>query len=110
MGGELLDLSNLPRAGEVRSLFLKVEGVPSLEKCFREEPAGVALLEEREHVDSGPVLEGDIIVPEQRRSAGCADEERIEVEEPLPPDGPNVPRSEERRVGKECRSRWSPYH
>ena len=24
-------------------------------------------------------------------------------------NGP-VPRSEERRVGKECRSRWSPYH
>ena len=23
---------------------------------------------------------------------------------------PNVERSEERRVGKECRSRWSPYH
>ena len=23
---------------------------------------------------------------------------------------PDVPRSEERRVGKECRSRWSPYH
>src|SRR2546425_2828090 len=23
---------------------------------------------------------------------------------------PTVPRSEERRVGKECRSRWSPYH
>ena len=22
----------------------------------------------------------------------------------------NVQRSEERRVGKECRSRWSPYH
>ena len=22
----------------------------------------------------------------------------------------NKPRSEERRVGKECRSRWSPYH
>ena len=22
----------------------------------------------------------------------------------------NVDRSEERRVGKECRSRWSPYH
>src|SRR2546430_15478389 len=26
------------------------------------------------------------------------------------PDGPVVRRSEERRVGKECRSRWSPYH
>ena len=23
---------------------------------------------------------------------------------------PNMKRSEERRVGKECRSRWSPYH
>jgi len=23
---------------------------------------------------------------------------------------PKLPRSEERRVGKECRSRWSPYH
>ena len=22
----------------------------------------------------------------------------------------SFPRSEERRVGKECRSRWSPYH
>ena len=22
----------------------------------------------------------------------------------------NIERSEERRVGKECRSRWSPYH
>ena len=25
-------------------------------------------------------------------------------------EGENIPRSEERRVGKECRSRWSPYH
>ena len=25
-------------------------------------------------------------------------------------DGRDLPRSEERRVGKECRSRWSPYH
>ena len=24
--------------------------------------------------------------------------------------GQTVTRSEERRVGKECRSRWSPYH
>ena len=25
-------------------------------------------------------------------------------------DGTTIYRSEERRVGKECRSRWSPYH
>src|SRR5437870_13275091 len=30
---------------------------------------------------------------------------------PLPPLGPpHLHRSEERRVGKECRSRWGPYH
>ena len=28
----------------------------------------------------------------------------------LPVADPDDPRSEERRVGKECRSRWSPYH
>src|SRR2546425_11763810 len=28
----------------------------------------------------------------------------------LPPDAISALRSEERRVGKECRSRWSPYH
>src|ERR1041385_4024524 len=28
----------------------------------------------------------------------------------LSKDNPRVIRSEERRVGKECRSRWSPYH
>ena len=27
-----------------------------------------------------------------------------------PEESPNNIRSEERRVGKECRSRWSPYH
>src|SRR5256885_13912475 len=36
-------------------------------------------------------------------------------EPPAPPPAapvpaPKAPRSEERRVGKECRSRWSPYH
>src|ERR1017187_383074 len=39
----------------------------------------------------------------QARYAGLVDAER-EIAEA------NYPRSEERRVGKECRSRWSPYH
>src|ERR1035437_3157081 len=30
--------------------------------------------------------------------------------EPGLPSGAPICRSEERRVGKECRSRWSPYH
>ena len=29
---------------------------------------------------------------------------------PLTYEPPSARRSEERRVGKECRSRWSPYH
>ena len=33
---------------------------------------------------------------------------KIELLESTDPEGPI--RSEERRVGKECRSRWSPYH
>ena len=36
--------------------------------------------------------------------AGCSSDGEDEV---TPKD---EPRSEERRVGKECRSRWSPYH
>ena len=57
----------------------------------------------------------------------CAEQKTrwYELTEPIP-DGPTtkmfqdlakrlgmvivLPRSEERRVGKECRSRWSPYH
>ena len=32
------------------------------------------------------------------------------TEKELDPHQMEDPRSEERRVGKECRSRWSPYH
>ena len=34
----------------------------------------------------------------------------VDVEEILVIAAPKENRSEERRVGKECRSRWSPYH
>ena len=54
--------------------------------------------------------------------AGCGStgdlEDSVGVQNSTAPTGPIapviaeslVPRSEERRVGKECRSRWSPYH
>src|SRR2546422_75686 len=35
---------------------------------------------------------------------------RVTLQLPVPEQAPLQPRSEERRVGKECRSRWSPYH
>ena len=34
----------------------------------------------------------------------------LTTEDPLPGCANRRARSEERRVGKECRSRWSPYH
>src|SRR2546430_13224335 len=33
-----------------------------------------------------------------------------QAQQPGGPDTDRAQRSEERRVGKECRSRWSPYH
>ena len=46
---------------------------------------------------------------------GCYKDEGLDVNGPagevtLPAPVYTIARSEERRVGKECRSRWSPYH
>src|SRR3989449_2514621 len=48
---------------------------------------------------------------ELRRARAVFDDVRRELLAERVPCDPEVPlRSEERRVGKECRSRWSPYH
>src|SRR3989449_11710104 len=53
-----------------------------------------------------------VCLPELFRSryfAQVEDAALFDLAEPVP--GPSTEaRSEERRVGKECRSRWSPYH
>ena len=41
---------------------------------------------------------------------GVADRIQSALQLDVPGQVPGVLRSEERRVGKECRSRWSPYH
>ena len=51
-----------------------------------------------------PAMMGDHMVLQQNSSVklwGWADGKKVTV---------TTSRSEERRVGKECRSRWSPYH
>src|SRR3989442_8155156 len=45
----------------------------------------------------------------QAIAIGLSKARRANVPLPPPPKG-KTSRSEERRVGKECRSRWSPYH
>src|SRR2546426_8372052 len=53
----------------------------------------------------------DVCGGEGRIEADRAIERRARVTPRVPPNVPRVKlRSEERRVGKECRSRWSPYH
>src|SRR2546422_4208433 len=57
-------------------------------------------------------------LPPQYRHANASRERHVPGRHRDRPDSPgrdegrprNVGRSEERRVGKECRSRWSPYH
>src|SRR3712207_9096754 len=46
----------------------------------------------------------------QRPLPGVGGAARRRLHRPDPPHGLLGRRSEERRVGKECRSRWSPYH
>src|SRR3712207_8556138 len=53
----------------------------------------------------GDELLDQAVMPEPERRGGCVGH-LPERPANLDPDA----RSEERRVGKECRSRWSPYH
>src|SRR3712207_8690946 len=45
-----------------------------------------------------------------RRDANALDVSEVLTRTAARTDVPEITRSEERRVGKECRSRWSPYH
>src|SRR5256885_13361321 len=47
--------------------------------------------------------------PTPSRARGNETAAQPQPQPPSPAPSP-APRSEERRVGKECRSRWSPYH
>src|SRR2546427_7582482 len=53
-----------------------------------------------------PTAVFDVVAHVERRDAGA--ENRLDVAEGA--TSATRLRSEERRVGKECRSRWSPYH
>src|SRR3989449_8859737 len=76
------------------------DGIPSRHRpdpSDIEHRAGAALYP---HCRIDTELAGDVGVGRRRQ------ERQINLDHRLPPGE----RSEERRVGKECRSRWSPYH
>ena len=69
---------------------------------------------EGDEVDVGSVV-GEIDESAEKPAGGApAAAEAAPAEAPAAQaaqeSAPAAPRSEERRVGKECRSRWSPYH
>ena len=57
------------------------------------------LLETRKHLQTDSTLQSSYVYAETRRERKLDKSGRTREE-----------RSEERRVGKECRSRWTPYH
>ena len=79
------------------------------EACFR-------ALRSQEMMETTPCraevrFSADLILSAILRAMGRADEAaKIEKETERRIEGEGTTRSEERRVGKECRSRWSPYH
>jgi len=55
-------------------------------------------------------VQGSPSTPEQASAYGSYLAGRLAASDHDMPEAARLFRSEERRVGKECRSRWSPYH
>ena len=70
-----------------------------------EEQAQALFNEMFPHITEGENMIGDLIMP--KRGKGLLSKNTIKGDIPVVA---GTTRSEERRVGKECRSRWSPYH
>ena len=90
------------RPGQIPIVGVVTAGVPILAVENQEgtmswdgEPGCFALRVRGESMIGAGILDGDKVVVRPQSTAN---------------DGQIVVRSEERRVGKECRSRWSPYH
>src|SRR3546814_7366523 len=80
---------------------------------LRDDAAGVVGIDHQREKAGIVLRRPDVAALARQESAGLLCYELAELRRRLNP-GPQVGRSEERRVGKECvstcRSRWSPYH
>ena len=97
----------MPTLSEAESKRLLAEyGVPVAEEIVAVDPEGAVAAAERLGYPVVAKLCGDTIAHKTERGLvrlNLADGTAAGVRR-------NGDRSEERRVGKECRSRWSPYH
>ena len=113
------NLLNRAAAGVLEALLPKKPGrkaMPQVERRLREEnerlrKENLRLQERVDTIDrlmtvAGGILRGQVRAVRRKKKPGEGG-----GDEPEDPDGAaRCKRSEERRVGKECRSRWSPYH
>src|SRR2546425_11465965 len=103
--------NNAARAGAVHArTLLIIEDDPPIRRALRNALGDVAerLLEAptgKTGIDIAATERPDLVILD----LGLPDLEGVAVCREIRSWSP-VPRSEERRVGKECRSRWSPYH
>src|SRR2546430_17731041 len=85
---------------------------PAMPSGRAEAEGSPLLLDERAEADGetdGDLVEGDVHDPAEQRDALAELDDGHRVGR-VGREGARRDRSEERRVGKECRSRWSPYH
>ena len=76
-------------------------------KAFSPECSLVLVIAFQEGLEYACVAQRGKPMKKEREKNGA---ERHHLQNPAGTAQPNQRRSEERRVGKECRSRWSPYH
>src|SRR3989441_10260544 len=72
--------------------------------------AGFEVLEARARAEGIPIRRISSAEQIAKRHHGGIDLVQADLEQLQVPENTFELRSEERRVGKECRSRWSPYH
>ena len=73
----------------------------AIARVFVSEGTGKITINKRDLAEYFPSTILQYVVKQPLNKIGAAEKYDIKV---------NLCRSEERRVGKECRSRWSPYH
>src|SRR2546425_13090410 len=88
------------------TLFRSVEGLPQLDIVGRQTHGGLELAQRLPPVPLPKMDPPEVHVGELPRLVARGALRLLEPRDRLL----ELARSEERRVGKECRSRWSPYH
>src|SRR2546430_14097037 len=105
-----MKLSHLDAAGRARMVDVADKAITvrtaTAEGAIRMSAEAYRLVTEQ------AVVKGDVLAVSQVAGTMAAKRtaELIPLCHPVGLDHVEVERSEERRVGKECRSRWSPYH